>query len=107
MILIFKKKDILTKYVLSVTLGLLRTSDISLCNARIIVSSLNKCTKNKKIKDSSGTIALNEHGDSFIIVLRGHVDALTQEQMMKVWEITGTFVLNIYRKVPASREGKG
>ena len=89
------------------TLGLLRTSDISLCNARIIVSRLNKYTKNKKIKDSSGTIAVNEHGDSFIIALSGRVDALTQEQIMKVWEITGTFVLTIYRKVLASREVKG
>ena len=55
----------------------------------------------------SGTLALNEHRDSLILVLGGLVDALSQEQIITIWDITGTFVSNIYRKVLALRKGRG
>ena len=59
------------------------------------------------IKDGSGMHALNSGSDVIHVLLGGHIEGLSEEQMFNVWQISGEFIVKIYRKILSSRTGIG
>ena len=63
--------------------------------------------KIRSINNGSGAYALGNCENVLRLVLGGHIDGLTDEQKMNIWEISGSFVTKIYRKIIANRAGVG
>ena len=59
------------------------------------------------IKDGSGIHALNSNTNILHVLLGGHIEGLSEEQMFNIWQMSGESIVKMYRKILSSRKGIG